>query len=335
MNEELGLGANVSHFDSRTFKHDTTLAVPLISGGYDYLPEDIEHQHHEGICTAISLTQNAGKALGKKFSGDFNYLCQKKFYDFNWQEGSSIFNSLKVGKNIGFLLASDFNFISEEDRYLPYSEYIAKLQAIPDAEIERLKKLCTDKLTGYASLNIDAQSLAKGILDSRAGILCRYDVGKEWFTPSWLPKDIDPLKAPKEIISGHAITMNRFDLSGSATMELTNTWGPDWDDQGKGHTKHAFYSCTEAWIPYYDTVPTPLPPKFLFTQDMQQGQDSQDIKQLQKRLGVKPESGFYGPLTRHAVYQYQLANVPMSWYEKYVLMGKICGGKTRAKLNIT
>lgn len=242
-----GLGGLPSKKDFRTYKHETTMAAPISSGGVKYLPQDIENQHHVGICTAISLTQNAEKALGKKFSPDFQYLCQKKFYDKAWYEGSSIFNALKVGKNIGFLPIELFPYITEKDRELNYNQYVAKLQAIPDAEIERLKTLCTDKLAGYASVPLN--QLTKGISDSRVGLLCRYEVGNEWWTPSWKPKDIDPLRPPKEIVSGHAINVSYFE---DQKIELANTWGTTWNMKGLAHAWLNIYPPTEAWIPYYD-----------------------------------------------------------------------------------
>lgn len=324
---QFSMGADRSPVDNRTYRHDTTQVSPLTTGGIHYTPEDIEHQHAVGICTAISLTQNVRKATGKKFSADFQYLLQKKFVDLAWYEGSSIFAALKVGKNYGFLPEELFTHVTEKDRYLPYHLYIAKLQAIPDEEVQRLIALCTFKLAGYAQLATDAYSLAKGISDSKAGLICRYEVGSEWWT-----NPINPLRAPKVIISGHAISKTFFDFTSKAVFELPNTWGKLWADHGKGYTDFANYRCTEAWIPYFDTVPTPLPAKFIFTQDMKQGQTSNDIKELQKRLGVM-QTGNYFELTRQAVYLYQLNHVPLSLYEKYILKGKICGSKTRSSLN--
>lgn len=58
-----GLGAHKSPLDFRTFKHDVTLGAPVTQGGVTYNPEDILHQHTVGVCTSISLIQNAQKAL--------------------------------------------------------------------------------------------------------------------------------------------------------------------------------------------------------------------------------------------------------------------------------
>lgn len=313
-----GLGAHESSIDNRTWQHPVDLATPLpLTGGYQYSPQDIEHQHTVGICTAISLIQNAEKALNKKYSPEFQYLLQKKYIDGNWIEGSSIFSALKVGKTYGFLPLELFTYASEDDRNLPYSEYIAKLQAIPDVEITRLIGLCINKLSGYAQLPTDGQSIARGILDSKAGILTRYSIDSHWWSPSWLSRDIDPLEAPTENPSGHAIGTSYFDFTTNQTLEHPNTWGTVWNFKGKGHTIHNKYSCTEAWIPYYDSIITPVPsiPKYQFTVNFGWGSwRFTDVYNLQKILiaGKYVEfsnaTGLFGSLTFEGVKKYQLAH---------------------------
>ncbi len=340
LDKSKSLGANESHYDSRTYKHDSTLAFPLpTNGGIIYKEEEILNQHTVGICTAISLVQNAQKVLGRKLSYDFQYLLQKKFYDMDWSEGSSIFNAFKVGKNIGFLPAEYWTYTTEADLSLPYSEYIKKLQAISDSEIERLKELCVCKLAGYAQVPTDPQSLAKAILDSKAGIICRYEVYSSWWQSrsginSWSPLDIDPLSIYGNYASGHAITMSYFDFS--SYNILANTWGKIWDKRGNAGVA---YPPTEAWIPYYDVVPTPPPTQFIFTKDMKYGETSEDVKQLQLRLiklGYNIPAGataYYGSQTKMAVFQYQLDKLQLSFMEKYIYKGYYCGQKTRDSLN--
>ncbi len=264
--QPFGLGADESKYDSRTSNYSTQVSASLGAGGVHYEPYEIDHQHNVGICTAISLTQNAQKYTGLKFSPDFQYLIQKKFYDLDWYEGSSIFNALRAGKNQGFLLAEYFPYITEADRNLSYQDYIKKLKAIPDAEIERLLKLVQHKLSGYQFVDVsDPQLIAKAITDSKTGILCRFTVGNEWWTdasgkPSWTASLIDPIRPPKKAVSGHAIIGSYFDFTGSFTTTHANTWGPTWCDQGSCHIVWSDYKMTEAWIPYYDFTPPIKPP---------------------------------------------------------------------------
>jgi hypothetical protein len=270
-------GADTSKKDSRTISHtdlSTLVSVPEQKGGYDYLPADIEHQHKVGICTAISLIQNAEKYIGRKFSPDFQYLLQKKYYDQSWAEGSSIFSALKVGKNYGFLPLEEFS-VTEQDRLLSYYEYTAKLQAVPEAEIQRCINIASDyKLSGYANVDVsNLANIADAISKSKSGILCRYDVGVEWYTAqdgriSWDTKDINPLRPPKAPSAGHAITMSRYDNS---KQVLANTWGITWNRQGLGDIDWLGYKPTEAWLPLYGLTEIQI----------------QDLKeQLKKKLGL-------------------------------------------------
>lgn len=252
-----GLGADISPRDIRTFAYVPTTGH--ISGGERYKPEDIENQHKVGICTAISLTQNAAKALGMKFSADFQYLQQKKFVDKNWDEGSSIFSALKIGKGKkdeagnflygGLLPVEHFNkWVTEEDRKLPYEFYIRKLQAVPEAEIRRLigisKHYC---LAGYARVTVNRDTLANAIDESAAGILARFDLGKEWWT-----KPIEPLRVPTVYISGHAVTKCNYHGN---SFRNANTWGRLWNGDGTAYYLINQYQPTEAWIPYYTNPP--------------------------------------------------------------------------------
>jgi len=262
MNKKIpGTGARQSKTDVRTVQHKdmrTMGSVVEPIGGYKYSASEIRHQHNVGICTAISLTQNAEKAIGRKFSADFQYLLQKKYFDKDWLEGSSIFNALRVGKTYGFLPLELFTEIKETDRELPYEEYIAKLQAIPESRILDLIKECSDyKLDGYSAVDIsNVYSVINAINYSKSGILFRLTVGNEWYTAkdgriSWAPVDINPLRSPKNPTSGHAIVASEYDLTLKQDITLANTWGSGWNRQGLGDIIWTDYSPTEAWIPYY------------------------------------------------------------------------------------
>jgi murein DD-endopeptidase MepM/ murein hydrolase activator NlpD len=78
---------------------------------------------------------------------------------------------------------------------------------------------------------------------------------------------------------------------------------------------------------------------YKFSKDLKYQDSSADVAALQKALSIygffnsKP-TGLYGPITRNAVYQFQLSYIPnLSFYEKYVLKGSVCGPKTREVLN--
>lgn len=326
MNISFGTGAHASPFDPRTIKHDlVTAGIPLTKGGVLYAKDNILNQHRVGICTAISLVQNREKANGKKYSPDFQYLLQKKFYDLNWTEGSSIFNALKVGKKYGFLPEGKWYWTSEDDRTLSYSEYIALLKGIPDAEINRLISLCVDPIPGYASVDItDPQKIAQAIEDSQAGILCMYRVGNEWYVPSWLSKDIDPIRPPKVVESGHAIGMTQYDYTNGLMQHLANTWGTVWDLEGQCNINYGNYRMQEAWSILHVA---PVIPPFVFTKNLWIGMNNLDVKELQKRLGMDAtlQTGFFGMVTFSNVMKYQAL--------RGIIATGFVGPITRAALN--
>lgn len=309
----ISTGALPSPLDARTVKHEdlVTGAAPLVTGGMTYAPEDHEHQHGVGICTAISLVQNREKATGRKYSPDFQYLLQKKFYDnvvpgYPWMEGSSIMSALKVGKNIGFLPIERWTGPGEAERYNSYENYVAKLQAIPDTEVARLITFCVDKIPGYAVVDAsDPQKIAAAIADSEAGVLCMYGCGSTWWLPSWLAAAINPLRKPKPYTSYHAIGMTFFDYSFRLAQRLANTWGPTWCAFGNADIDFSTYAPIEVWAILRTA---PIIPPYLFTKDLRIGMRNADVIELQRRIAVTPQTGYFGPLTLAAVIRYQKAH---------------------------
>ena len=316
-----GFGAEHSKKDYRTLQHADMARIIAPTGGITYDPaKDLLNQRKVGICTAISLVQNVNIVKEKRYSEDFQYLLQKKFFDRNWSEGSSIFYALKAGVKYGFLPIEDWVYTSEADHDLPYQQYIAKLQAIPDSEIQRLLLLCEKPLRGYSKVDVStAQSFATAIAGSIAGILCRYDTGETWYLPSWKPEDINPIKFPNPITGGHAITASYYDMTGQKmSTEHPNTWGgivtptweKAWDRNGLCDILYEDYKPTEAWMPIFSSTPTivnrpSLPPHQLLTKNLYFGMQDDQIKMIQHVLSVLPESGWFGTKTLKAVIAYQ------------------------------
>jgi hypothetical protein len=246
-------GASPSQKDIRTFKYKTkgTLAPYIHKAGERYKADDITNQHAVGICTGISQTQLANKAENTKYSADFQYFCQKKYFDGNWEEGSSIFNSLRVAKGIGLLPESEWTWTTEEDRKLPYSQYIEKLKAIPDSEIARLILIANKhRIKAYARLSdVSRDTLMNAIADSKSGILARFVIGKEWWT-----EPIEPLQPPVIPLGGHAVILSNG--VGRSFCD-PNTWGSDWASDGSAYFLITQYQPTEAWSVWYNDEEIP------------------------------------------------------------------------------
>jgi murein DD-endopeptidase MepM/ murein hydrolase activator NlpD len=83
------------------------------------------------------------------------------------------------------------------------------------------------------------------------------------------------------------------------------------------------------------------PNKFIFSKDLELGQTSTDVYQLQsklKKLGYFPATqvctNFYGSITRAAVFLFQQDYiVNLSWAARYIYKGRYCSQQTRAALN--
>ena len=64
---------------------------------------------------------------------------------------------------------------------------------------------------------------------------------------------------------------------------------------------------------------------YKFTKTMKYGDKNNEVKELQKRLQVIPQSGWFGPLTKRAVQAYQRS--------KLLVPDGICGKFTMRELN--
>lgn len=262
-----GTGAKESPYDIRTFSHPVK-AYPKASGGVKYDTADIHDQGLVGICTAISIVQNASKALGKKFSADFQYLIQKKYVDKDWEEGSAIISALKAAKGVedkdgnflygGFLPEENWKFTISDDRNLTYDEYIKKLQAIPESEIQKLFAISKNyRLKAYASVPVNRDAMAQAIDSSVSGVITRYSIGQEWWTnkagkTTWDKNAIEPLRPPAKIISGHAVIDTNF---AGNSFRIANSWSPQWADGGTAYRIQDEYAPTECWSVFYYDVP--------------------------------------------------------------------------------
>ena len=243
-------GAFKSPFDLRTFGYVPTKARYVHSAGLQYPEKYIKNQFSVGTCTATSATQHAGKALDKKWSDDFQYLCQKKFIDGNWLEGSSAFSACKVMHQIGLLPEEEWTHTTQEDKKLPYQQYIAKLNSISEAELQRLILIANKyKIKGYSKLpDVKRDTIANAIADNpNVGIITRYVIGSEWYQ-----EPIEPLRAPKNPISGHLV--NDTKVVGMS-FRIANVWGKIWGDKGTAYYNYNDIRPTEAWVVYYNELP--------------------------------------------------------------------------------
>lgn len=334
-------GADTTIEDERNWKHETINAPLLPIKGEcklgRYKPSDILMQNKIGKCTAICITQQAQKKYGKKYSSDFQYLLQKKFYDTAWYEGSSGQAALWVANKYGFLPYEFMPDLNDANPSISYSEYIEKLQAYTDEQINDLISKCENKIGGYAQVNVnDKNALAQAILDSDTGLYTTVTVTEDWYKNSkgngdWSYDGLCPLSKNYPVAGGHAITIDTYDFTQYSQFSWANTWSGVWcwrnnyqADGGVAVSNYTTVKPNQAWIVYWDKVVKPEV-KFVFNKDLKYGMTNEDVKQLQIRLGVTPQTGYFGDKTLLAVTKYQKENnIPTTGY-----VGKL----TRASLN--
>jgi hypothetical protein len=181
------------------------------------------------------------------------------------------------------------------------------------------------KIPAYSFIPIDQYSIRHAIYHKGAVAFLFY-IGNEWWTPSWSPRDINPLRSPKIVVGGHEVTGEHWN-----TLEgIQNSWGDSWDERGFAEYNLSNYSPVQAICiddPLIDFNPSA---SFKFMKDLYYGMTDPDVKQLQIRLGmpIKYQTSYFGTITLAYAISYQITHgiVPQWGY---------VGLKTRSLLNLS
>ena len=203
---------------------------------------------------------------------------------------------------------------------LSNAQYRDKKVLTPEAYAEALKY----KIPGYVRVLSDAKSLRRATYFYGA-VSVLYRIGCELWNPSWDASNVDPMRTPGTIVSGHQMTLNGW--STDKLNIIRNSWGTTWGTNGETHyDKDAWDNYTvEAWavaeIPknlkeYLANLPKPGDFHYTLTKDVKRGDVSADVKAMQIGLmilgfmaPVPPEDlGIYGPKTSVAVAAFQKAS---------------------------
>lgn len=291
------------------------------------------------LATAMQIHwfKKTGKVI--KFSPRFgDSLC--KLYDNQPIDGGTY-------PRLALKLASQFGMATEitvpNDTSLSVTVYRNPNILTPDAYAEA----ALYKIPGYIQVPLSAKAI-RDYAYSFGFVGINRSIGAEWWTPSWADKDIDPLRIPKTIVSGHMTG----DYGWSGNMcRLRNEWSVAWANGG-----NADYDIIQ-WLPFFKEawviaevpsdmktfladLPSPSNFHYQWNKDMNQGQGPvDDIKLAQIALMILgymtpppiDQLGFFGPRTAAAVLAYQMAlGIPGA----QVLGGSVIGPKTRQALNI-
>jgi len=277
----------------------------------------VENQGLKGKCVACAITKVAELKFTKPSSKEWLNLSDDDLYD-QCKSIDGIPNVQGTYPSVGAKLACKLGMVK-------VSSYDSK-----DAT-EMKKDRDAYKLTGYAFVNADFDSIAQAIFQNGA-ICASFLVDSNWFRN----KITKVLKG----MGRHYTVLNGFKLS-TETLMGQNSWGVGWVGYIAGKVNTAVKpGCFEAnWQDVKDTITdiiafTYIPPQIVedatkadyrFINDMQVGSTGYEVTKLQERLGISPTTGFFGNKTKEAVIAYQSVHLIRT-------TGNV-GPLTRASLN--
>ena len=178
-------------------------------------------------------------------------------------------------------------------------------------------------LPGYMRVPLNQMTMRSAV-QLYGAISALFQIGSEFWLPSWADKDIDPLRTPAQVVSGHELVIKGW----NATFErLRNHWSATWANNGEANfdwTSWAPY-IFEMWAPaeipadtasFLKNLPAPSDFHYEWDINLSQGMFNDDVKFAQIALmilGFLPpltpdDLGHYGPKTAVAVGKYQQAN---------------------------
>ena len=208
-----------------------------------------------------------------------------------------------------------------------------------------LKEAEQYKIPGYIELgmgiNIDRDRV-RTAAKLYGGVSTLFAIGEEFWVPSWAAKDVDPLRIPQRIVSGHQMVVGEWSGDRNA---VRNSWGPDWANEGNAAYNVAVWRpyVLEAWaiafVPedvktFLSQLPSPKEFSYVWRRTMIRGMEGEDVKMLQVALMIlgllepvaPKELGYFGPKTERALGKYQQSKKisPVPWS---------AGPATRAQLH--
>jgi hypothetical protein len=224
------------------------------------------------------------------------------------------------------------------DTSLPILEYRDDSKLAPDVFAEAAHY----KIPGYISVPLDFVSSRQAIY-LYGGISALFQIGSELWTPSWAGKDIDPLRVPKTIVSGHQMTP--FGWEDDTYNDLQNEWSSAWANYGRAKYDPRAWSpyIIEQWavaeIPpnvqdFLKVLPSPSAFHCKWEKDLALGDNDDGVKFAQIAYMIlgflspvpADELGIFGPKTAAANAKYQQAH-------RILPSPNHIGPQTRAALN--
>lgn len=354
--EFTNLGAIESEPDYRDVPASAVASALPLPAVYSYKDMDkfpIWHQKKIGSCVGHALAklmqvywyQQTGEVVN--FSPRWLYALAKCLDDYPF-EGTYPPLMANIMKKYG--CATEATVPNNSD--LLHEEYVygRKIDNLPKEAFDEAAKY---KIPGYAFVDVKNPEDVKRALYEHGAMAALFRIGKEWWTSesgvsSWSSKDIDPLRPPAVIISGHEVIL--YGYNESSFYHLSNSWSSLWNTAGNGTIGITNY------MPFFNSgivivnLPPPIKeeierlpkkPQHTFSINLEYGmRNNPEVVALQDILKYEglmpahiPSTGNYLEETRKAVLAYQKKYKLITVYQELVYRGKYCYEITRKSLN--
>lgn len=177
------------------------------------------------------------------------------------------------------------------------------------------------KIPGFISVPIDFNKTREALYLYKA-LSTLFMIGNELWTPGWTKHDIDPMRVPARIVSGHEMVQNGY-VDG-VYNNVENQWSADWSGDGTNIFDY------QAWRPFMieqwavaeipqdvqellKNLPSPVNFHYQWSKNMASGDHNDDVRFLQIALMIlgylapvaPDELGYYGSKTAAAVSKFQ------------------------------
>lgn len=183
---------------------------------------------------------------------------------------------------------------------------------------------------GYSSVPVGDADLVRQHIALGSLVSTLFLIGNELWTPSWADADIDPLRTPEVIISGHQ--MGQYGWVQPDYNLVRNQFSAAWAQNGNAEFSVSAWTpyIVEQWVfaeipdnitTFLATLPSATNFHYQWNTNMVQGTKTRDIEFAQVALMIlgylapilPVEFGWYGPKTALAVYKFQTAHgIPVS-----------------------
>lgn len=252
-----------------------------------------------------------------KFSPRFLDIMAKRFDGIDRETGGTY-------PRLVMHLAATYGCATEAA--LPNNTLLSTIEYRNDKLItdEVLAEAAKYKIPGYINVPTDLAGTRNAVYLYGA-VSTLFEIGSELWLPSWSTKDINPLRTPKQIVSGHQMAIVGWHTDG--LNRGRNQWGVEWNLNGDFLYDH------QAWKPYIveqwavaevssdvraflNKLPAPKDFHYRWDTNMKRGDFNEDVKMVQVALMIlgylapvkADELGHFGAKTALANYAFQNAN---------------------------